>query len=346
MSSKLEIGLIAVGTGAVLAGCYLLRKWCASGGQKQNVPIETVPVPVPVAEIHVKVEGDSKPSTEGPVERNASVVKTDPLTNNGCSRKQTKPIYRALEEYNLDILINGRKMTMVIDSGCHYTIIKKSDWIALGKPPLEPGPEIYCCNTGASFRVKGQFAATIQLDGRLFQHPVLVSRLSDGIDNLLGRISFPSLHLDWNSILHCKSDGIRHFLTRSEKQDQLALQMKQNCSKAFMIDLKLEGVKTCMMLDTGAMISQVSKEYWQVLGKPPLKPTRIELVDAVDNPVPLEGRCLVNVEYQGEKAVLSLFVTSDDTGDFIIGTSWFKHLRFDFNTIFQDIQFESSSDHS
>lgn len=207
------------------------------------MPIETVPVNT-VAEIPVKVEEDAldhdRPPTEGPVETVASVVKTD-----GCKKKLTKSKYRALEEYNLDIRINGRKITMVIDSGCHYTIIKKSDWIALGKPPLEPGPEIYGV-TGAGMRIKGQFIATIKLDRRLFQHPVLVSGLSDGIDNLLGRIWFPSLHLDWNSILHCKSDGIHPFLTRSKEHDKLALQMKQNYSKPFMIDLKLEGVRTCM----------------------------------------------------------------------------------------------------
>ena len=349
MSSKLEIGLIAVGAGAVMAGCYLLRQWCGSG--RQNAPdVPTEIVPLPVAECRIEV--DSLGKTEAPVEGKSLVANEDGRKENEREKngrkknrrnKKQKSIYKALEEYNLDVIINGRSITMTIDSGADYSVIKKSEWIKLGKPPLKPVPECYengfYGQSGAKLHLKGQFTATIELYGRIFQLPVLVCGQSDNW-NLLGRRWFPSLHLDWNSIFHCEiNDGGHRFQKHSKKQDKTAMYINNGYDmEEFVIDLKLEGVETCMTLDTGAMHSLIPESYWEILGKPTLKPSEVQPYDLANRKLPLKGKCLVNVEYLGKKYVLPLLVTSGNTAYAVIGTDWFKYLRFNFNTIFQDIQ--------
>lgn len=248
-------------------------------------------------------------------------------------------IYRALQTYYLEININNcHKVNMKIDSGCHDSIVNMVVWQALGEPPLGPIPVRRLSATGAQVDVKGQFIATIQYGGRTFQLPLQVSGRPD-TRNLIGRRWFPSLHLDWNSIFHCVGTNcLTRFQPRSDKQRRLAMEMVGRTNHFYLV-LKLAGVEVKMMLDTGATQTKINMEHWKALGKPPLKPSRILILDTANKAMALEGECSIEVEYQGQKGVLPLLVMSAERGCAVLGTNWFQHLRLDFNTIFENITF-------
>lgn len=255
--------------------------------------------------------------------------------------KQT-PVYQYLPIYVLEMNLNNHKVAMKIDSGCHESIVNKTVWQQLGKPQLEPILNRRLSATGAQVHLKGQFIATVKYGGRCYQ---LLLQVSDRPDtrNLLGRRWFPYLHLDWNSIFHCNLPaGICRFQLPSAKQDKLISAMTSR-SNHFIIQLKMNGLDVRMMLDTGATRTKINLNHWQLLGKPTLKPSEITIIDTANKVIPLEGECSVEVEYQGQKAIVPILVMNGTFGCAIIGTSWFKYLRFDFNSIFESITFADSA---
>ena len=104
--------------------------------------------------------------------------------------------------FELEIKINGQPVTMTIDSGCHISIIGKLIWQQLGQPKLEPVCETWSAATGTEIQFKGKFIADVNYAGKSLQLPLHVMDQSKTF-NIVGRVWFPSLHLDWNSIFNC-----------------------------------------------------------------------------------------------------------------------------------------------
>lgn len=97
-----------------------------------------------------------------------------------------------------------------------------------------------------------------------------------------------------------------------------------------------------MMLDTGATNSDISLAQWKSIGKLRLKATRLEIIDAANDTMPLEGVCVVKVKYCGQEALLPLVVMTNAVQG-TIGTDWFEKIQFDFNSIFDQIIFHEKS---
>jgi predicted aspartyl protease len=158
--------------------------------------------------------------------------------------------------------------------------------------------------------------------------------------NLLGRVWFPSLHLDWNRIFNCL-DASR-CQPDSDGQRQLALKMIQTrVTGHFYVAVNVEGKTIPMVLDTGASVSLVSQSTWEELGKPPLMSNKIPMIDANEKEIPDQGECQVKVKYNGREGVLPLVITTNVGGLSILGTDWFQTLQFNFNSIFKNINFHS-----
>lgn len=267
------------------------------------------------------------------------------IPKSGDPKKNSKArstVYSALTAYHLELDINGHKVPMKIDSGCHNSIISKAVWRQLGEPPLKPSPVKRFASTGAEVNLKGLFTATVQYGGKLRR---LNLQVSDQLDtsSLIGRNWFPSLNLDWNSILHCANPSnslVCRFQHDSEEQLELISKMDiMPRTKHFKISLKLEGVKAHMALDTGAARTRIDQNHWVSLGKPKLRPANCTIRDTAKKELILLGECFVILEYQGQKAVVPILVSSGTIGHPIIGTDMFKYIRFDFNAIFGNITF-------
>ncbi len=244
----------------------------------------------------------------------------------------TRSTYR---KFNLEIEINDQPVTMTIDSGCHISIIGKLIWQQLGQPKLEPVTEAWCGATGSHIEFAGKFTANVNYAGKSLQLPLHVMEQSNTA-NLLGRVWFPSLHLDWNRIFN--SSDVSQCQPDSIEQRQLALKTIQSCNTAqFYVDLNVQGKTVRMMLDTGATVSVISQATWEMLGKPPLLPAPREMIDANQKVIPSIGICMVTVKYNGREGYLPLFIRTDDYKS-IVGTSWFATMKFDFNSIFGNMK--------
>ena len=249
----------------------------------------------------------------------------------------TRPVPR--RRFVLRIIINGLPVTMTIDSGCHISIIGNSIWRQLGQPKLEPVMETWSGVTGSQIEFEGKFMANVNCAGKSLQLPLHVTKQSQ-TSNLLGRVWFPSLHLDWNRIFNCL-DASR-CQPDCDGQRQLALKMIQLRSTAhFYVAINIEGKTIPMVLDTGASVSIVSHSTWEELGKPPLMSTKIPMIDANQKEIPDEGECQVKVKYNGREGVLPLVIANTFHGQSILGTDWFQTLQFNFNSIFKNINFHS-----
>ena len=250
-------------------------------------------------------------------------------------------VYRALPTYLLSIMINGKPVIMKIDSGCHDTIIGMLVWQELGQPQLEPVPYKRYSATGAEVVLIGQFIAHIEFSGKIFNLLIVVSNQTD-TRNLIGRRWLPTLTLDWNDVFHCTSFH-RTLKKQTERQRQLELQMAQSRTFPFYIKIKVKDCNIVMMFDTGATQSKISLSDWEKIGKPELKPTDISIRDTSNTIMPLAGRCMVDCEYNGQKAILPVLVSNGKHAYSVIGTDWFKQIRFDFNKIFNNLIFKQTT---
>jgi hypothetical protein len=62
------------------------------------------------------------------------------------------------------------------------------------------------------------------------------------------------------------------------------------------------------------------------------------MFDANQKVIPSIGICMVTVKYNGQEGFLPVFVRRDDYKS-IVGTNWFTTMQFDFNSIFEKINF-------
>lgn len=109
------------------------------------------------------------------------------------------------------------------------------------------------------------------------------------------------------------------------------------------IKVKVAGFDLLMMFDTGATQSKISSADWEKIGKPELEPTQIVIRDTTNTIVPLAGQCTISFEYNGQKANLPVLVSSGKHAYSVIGTDWFKHIKFDFNNIFENLTFKQTT---
>lgn len=263
------------------------------------------------------------------------------VVTGSLGNKPHSAVFKSLPAYLLSIVINGKPLTMKIDSGCHDTIIGILVWQEIGQPQLEPVPYKRYSATGVEVVLIGQFIAHIQFAGKIFNLPVIVSNKAD-TRNLIGRRWFPTLNLDWNGVFHCTPVIGHPFEKQTERRRQLELQMTRKTIPIY-IKIKVEGFNILMMFDTGATQSKISLADWEKIGKPELKPTNLAIRDTSNTIMPLAGQCMVACEYNGQKVTVPVLVSNGKHAYSVIGTDWFKQIRFDFNTIFDNLSFKQTT---
>jgi len=225
-------------------------------------------------------------------------------------------------------MIRNVMVRMRISSEICHSYVNENVWNRFGRPKLQPTDDYYS---------KGYFVANIHFAGRVYQLPLMVWK-QNYRPNILGRSWFPAFHLNWNGIFHC-NEGASQFQPESAKQRQLALEMADNFPECFRVKVNVDGVDIQMSLDTGNVASRISLAEWERIGKPPLHQTP-NVFDFTDTWVIIEGECNVQVEYNGQSAFLPVAVMSEGC-ESSIGVDWFNLIQFDFNTIFDNIEFRA-----
>lgn len=197
------------------------------------------------------------------------------------------------------VMIRNQRVTMKISSVTRHSYVNEEMWNRFGQPNLQP--------TGINDDSKGYFVANVHYAGRVYQLPLMVWKQNHR-HNFVGRSWFPALHLNWNKIFRSNTDDDANpFQPESAKQRQLALEMADKVSKCFHVKVRMGGIDIQMSLDTGCTASRISLAEWERLGKPPLQQTT-SVVDSTDTWVVIEGECNVQVEYNGQSALLPVAV--------------------------------------
>ncbi|PIC32480.1 hypothetical protein B9Z55_012795 [Caenorhabditis nigoni] len=65
-----------------------------------------------------------------------------------------------------DVIINGTPIRMVLDTGAEVTLLNKTDWVKMNKPPLSPPTLNLRTATNKPIDVKGQFQCQFVLNGQ------------------------------------------------------------------------------------------------------------------------------------------------------------------------------------
>jgi hypothetical protein len=105
------------------------------------------------------------------------------------------------------------------------------------------------------------------------------------------------------------------------------------------LDVILQGIQVEMILDTGATASIIGLGTWVSIGKPQLNQTKRTMSDTSNSSLDLKGEFIAQVKYNGRPFQLILLVSNKFQIKNIIGTNWFTSMDFDFNAVFDNIQF-------
>ncbi|XP_046443918.1 uncharacterized protein K02A2.6-like [Daphnia pulex] len=106
--------------------------------------------------------------------------------------RSTKPLVTTLD-------IDGRKVTMEIDTGAGFTIFSEKEWRNHGSPKLEDTQVRLRTYTGQPVDIKGKFVAEVSVQEQSKQLPILVA--GGNGPPLCGRNWLRAMRLDWNQIL-------------------------------------------------------------------------------------------------------------------------------------------------
>ena len=241
---------------------------------------------------------------------------------------------KTFQSYYLDIKIDETPVAMKIDSGAHDSIINRLVWKQLGEPPLEPVLRKRLAASGAQVDVLGRFCASIKYDNCVYQLPLQVSGRED-TRNLMGRLWFVSIRLNWNRLFH-RDPGPR-FLPAVPYPIPL---LKGSRTSHLFVSVKIDRVDMKMMFDSGATQTKIGTEEWEMLGCPNLDPCRITIKDTANNQLRVKGQFTATVEYDGEEhRGMPVIVAESLQCRCVIGTNWYEQIKFDFNHIFNDLRF-------
>ncbi len=265
-------------------------------------------------------------------------LETKPTKRNQRQARNTYRYYLpSLKRYYLKVQLNKILVKMKIDSGCHNAIINLKVWRALGSPKLKPCKVKRLGSSGVEVIVLGYFIATVNYLGRSFHLPIQVSGKED-TRNLLGRRWFPILNLNWNRIFHRELLPQIPRFRRADEIPQLPVDfLNEVRTKHFYVTIFVNGVNLRMLFDSGAYHSKIGIIEWERLGCPTLEPCNITILDTANNPLDLKGQLRVDVRYKGEVYGQLLLLVVNKRSKRILGTDWYRCIKFDFNKIFSNI---------
>jgi hypothetical protein len=106
--------------------------------------------------------------------------------------------YRSIP-IDLDVLLLGTKVKMILDTGATASIIGLRTWELLGKPQLESTTRTISDTSNSRLDLKGELSVSVNYNDRQFELTLLVSN-SYEMKNILGTNSFPLFAFDFNVI--------------------------------------------------------------------------------------------------------------------------------------------------
>jgi hypothetical protein len=240
------------------------------------------------------------------------------------------------KKFFVDIKINGYAQRMKIDSGCHDTIINSSVWRYMGEPDLVNVKTTRKSALGKDIPLKGKLFARVEIVGKVHVLPILVSD-DDSTRSLIGRRWIPELNsIDWNKFFDDETLVLRSSVPNNRRVRANAMKYR---SIPIILDVILQGIQVEMILDTGATVSIIGLGTWVSIGEPQLNQTTRTIRDTSNNSLDLKGEFIAEVQYNGRPFQLTLLVSNKFQIKNIIGTDWFPSLDFDFNAVFDNIQF-------
>ena len=111
--------------------------------------------------------------------------------------------------------------------------------------------------------------------------------------------------------------------------------------------VQVEGQDLTMEVDTGASVTVISEatrgKIWPTQPAPPLHPTDVKLRTYTGEAIPVVGKLMVKVQYQGQEEELPLVVVAGD-GPSLLGRDWLAKLKLEWKHIFNVQAQESLQD--
>jgi hypothetical protein len=250
------------------------------------------------------------------------------------------------KRYYLEMKMNGHDVRLKLDSGCDKALISKALWSKIEEPKLLPVYGIGRRSVTGVVPLKGVFLAKMSFAGINFRCPVHVSD-DDNTRNMIGRRALPFLvDFDWNTFI---SEGTIAMLpsnltmTDDEKKQEMMNDAVKWRTLPFYVNVLVDGKDFMMKLDTGAGCSMAGLAKWEELGKPKLTTVkRMTIMSTSNEPVPLLGRCSLNITYNGVTAKLPLLIADTNSCQVVLGINWIDSLNIDLNTIFRSLQYNKS----
>ena len=111
--------------------------------------------------------------------------------------------------------------------------------------------------------------------------------------------------------------------------------VRNRTTKPLIAEVTLNGVSMKMEVDTGASVSIMAEENFQMLldKGATLRPTQAKLFTYTGDPIPVVGTTDVEVEHQGQAATLPLIVTRGQ-GPSLLGRDWLAALKLNWKEMF------------
>ena len=119
-----------------------------------------------------------------------------------------------------------------------------------------------------------------------------------------------------------------------EEEEYSLFQMKTpQSNKPFQVEMVIEGHSLSMEIDTGAAFSLVAEDvYRQNWGDKSLTESKVNLRTYSGEQIAVLGCLQVNVEYNGQKAIVPLLVVRG-SGPSLLGRDWLSYFKLDWKSI-------------
>ncbi|PIO55549.1 reverse transcriptase [Teladorsagia circumcincta] len=110
---------------------------------------------------------------------------------------------------------------------------------------------------------------------------------------------------------------------------------------AMMLPITVNGSRVDFELDTGASVSIIDEATWQKIGKPEIKPTKLEATAYNKSPISFVGRCVVKLQFEGRVENMEVYVLRT-AGHPLCGRDMIRKLKIDCGPYVKSIRREEA----
>ena len=135
--------------------------------------------------------------------------------------------------------------------------------------------------------------------------------------------------------------------TPPELQEYTLYPLHDLATRPLKATVEVEDQELIMEVDTGASVTVISEatlgSIWPKQPAPPLQPTAVKLRTYTGEAIPVVGRLMVKVQYQGQEEQLPLVAVAGD-GPSLLGRDWLAKLKLEWKHMFRVHAQESLQD--